>query len=750
MTLKTLPGKPFPLGATWDGAGTNFTLYTENATAVELCLFDHENAGQESARFNITEQTDFTWHIYLEGIHPGQLYGFRVHGPFEPENGHRFNSNKIVLDPYAKAVSGIIKWDDSLFGYNLGSDEKDLSFSETDSAAFIPKGVVIDPAFNWEDDQRPDISYHNSVIYEAHVKGFTKLHPEIPENIRGTYAGIGHPITINYLKKLGITAIELMPVHHFVSDRHLQEKGLSNYWGYNTLGFFAPDVRYSSSGTLGQQVVEFKEMVRSLHKADIEVILDVVYNHTAEGNEMGPTLSFKGIDNSAYYRLTDKDKRYYMDYTGTGNTLNANLPTVLRLMMDSLRYWILEMHVDGFRFDLASTLARELHEVNRLSAFFDIIHQDPVISQVKLIAEPWDVGEGGYQVGKFPPGWAEWNGKYRDCIRDYWSGSENALPEFADRLTGSADLYKNYRRPTASVNFITAHDGFTLHDLVSYNQKHNEANGENNEDGESNNKSWNCGVEGPTDDPEINLLRLKQKKNFLTTLFLSQGVPMLVAGDELGRTQNGNNNTYCQDNEISWINWETADKNLLQFTSKLIELRKNHAVFSRKNWFKGEPVKDDGIEDIAWFRPDGTAMEQSDWDKGGAKSVATYLNGKGLHAVDKEGNTILDQSFYMIFNAHKESVEYQLPDDQYGSDWVRIIDTAEITTQQGQPVYSPPTSVSANASELQIPDGGSGLEWEDIMDTEDSMPGTGLPIYSPCSKIMVSGRSVTLFQSLKD
>jgi isoamylase len=750
MTLKTLPGKPFPLGATWDGAGTNFTLYTENATAVELCLFDHENAGQESAKFNITEQTDFTWHIYLEGVQPGQLYGFRVHGPFEPENGHRFNSNKLVLDPYAKAVSGIIKWDDSLFGYNVGSDEKDLSFSETDSAAFIPKGVVIDPAFNWEDDQRPDISYHNSVIYEAHVKGFTKLHPEIPENIRGTYAGIGHPITIDYLKKLGITAIELMPVHHFVSDRHLQEKGLSNYWGYNTLGFFAPDVRYSSSGTLGQQVVEFKEMVKSLHKAGIEVILDVVYNHTAEGNEMGPTLSFKGIDNSAYYRLTDKDKRYYMDYTGTGNTLNANLPTVLRLMMDSLRYWILEMHVDGFRFDLASTLARELHEVNRLSAFFDIIHQDPVISQVKLIAEPWDVGEGGYQVGKFPPGWAEWNGKYRDCIRDYWSGSENALPEFADRLTGSADLYKNYRRPTASVNFITAHDGFTLHDLVSYNQKHNEANGENNADGESNNKSWNCGVEGPTDDPEINLLRLKQKKNFLTTLFLSQGVPMLVAGDELGRTQNGNNNTYCQDNEISWINWETADKNLLEFTSKLIELRKNHAVFSRKNWFKGEPVKDDGIEDIAWFRPDGTAMEKSDWDKGGAKSVATYLNGKGLHAVDKEGNTILDESFYMIFNAHKEAVEYQLPNDQYGSDWVRIIDTAEITTRQGQPVYSPPTNVSANASELQLPDGGSGLDWEDIMGVEDSIPGTGLPIYSPCSKIMVTGRSVVLFQSLKD
>jgi len=747
MNLKTLPGKPFPLGATWDGTGVNFSLYSENATGVELCLYDNDN--NETARIQIAEQSDLTWHMYIEGLKPGQMYGYRVSGPFEPENGHRFNPNKLVLDPYAKAVSGTINWDDSLFGYNVGDEQADLTFSESDSADFIPKAVVVDPNFNWEDDKKPDTSYHNTVIYEAHVKGFTKLHPEIPENIRGSYAGIGHPVTIAYLKKLGITAIELMPVHHFVSDRHLQEQGLNNYWGYNSLGFFAPDVRYSSSGTLGQQVVEFKEMVKSLHKAGIEVILDVVYNHTAEGNEMGPTLSFKGIDNSSYYRLTDDNKRYYMDYTGTGNTLNAHLPSVLRLMMDSLRYWILDMHVDGFRFDLASTLARELHEVNRLSAFFDIIHQDPVISQVKLIAEPWDVGEGGYQVGKFPPGWAEWNGKFRDCIRDYWSGSENTLPEFADRITGSADLYKDYRKPTASINFITAHDGFTLHDLVSYNEKHNDANGENNQDGESNNRSWNCGVEGPTDDPEINALRLKQKKNFLTTLFLSQGVPMLVAGDELGRTQQGNNNTYCQDNELSWINWETADKELLDFTSQLIELRTEHAVFSRKNWFKGEPVKGDGIEDIAWFLPNGAAMEEHNWNEGAAKSVATFLNGKGLHAVDSAGDIITDDNFYMIFNAHHEEIEYQLPNDQYGKEWVIVIDTGEISAEH-QPVASPHTRVPAGEATVTAGSNQSeGLNWDELISTEEDLPSAGKPIYPPCSKVTVAGRSVVLFQSFK-
>lgn len=685
MDLKTLPGKPFPLGATWDGNGVNFTLYSENATAVELCLFDAQNDENELLKFNITEQTDFIWHIYVKDLTPGQLYGFRVHGPYEPENGHRFNPNKLVLDPYAKAISGTIEWDDSLFGYKVQDAGEDLSFSDTDSAGYIPKSVVIDPEFDWEGDKCLNISYHNSVIYEAHVKGLTKLHPDIPENIRGTYAAIGHPVTISYLQELGITAIELMPVHHFVSDRHLQEKGLTNYWGYNTLGFFAPDVRYSSSGGKGEQVTEFKTMVKALHKAGIEVILDVVYNHTSEGNQMGPTLSFKGIDNALYYRLTD-DKRYYMDYTGTGNTLNANLPNVLRMMMDSLRYWITEMHVDGFRFDLAATLARELHEVNRLSAFFDIIHQDPVISQVKLIAEPWDIGEGGYQVGKFPAGWGEWNGKYRDCIRDYWSGSENTLAEFADRITGSADLYQRNRKPTASINFITAHDGFTLHDLVSYNEKHNDANGEDNQDGESNNRSWNCGAEGPTEDQSINELRQKQKRNFLATLFLSQGVPMLVAGDESGRTQSGNNNSYCQDNEISWMNWETADKDLFEFSSKLIHLRIEHAVFSRKNWFKGQPVKENGIEDIAWFLADGTPMTEEQW--GAAKSVAIYLNGRGLHSVDSEGNKVTDDNFYMIFNAHEEMITYQLPGEGYGKEWNMIIDTASNAKEGAQKTFS--------------------------------------------------------------
>ncbi|WP_158795775.1 glycogen debranching protein GlgX [Pedobacter sp. L105] len=675
MDFKTLPGKPFPLGSTWDGNGVNFTLYSENATTIELCLFDAENEDKESLKFDITEQTDFTWHIYVQGLKPGQLYGFRVHGAYEPENGHRFNPAKLLLDPYAKAYSGCIEWNEAVFGYVVGNEKEDLMISDTDSAVYMPKSVVIDPGFDWEGDQCPDIPYDNSVIYEAHVKGLTKLHPDIPEEIRGTYAAIGHQITIDYLKKLGITAIELMPVHDFLSDWSLESKGLTNYWGYNTMGFFAPDARYSASGKHGQQVGEFKTMVKALHKAGIEVILDVVYNHTGEGNQLGPTLSFKGIDNATYYRLTDENKRYYMDYTGTGNTLNANLPNVLRLMMDSLRYWVLEMHVDGFRFDLAATLARELHEVNRLSAFFDIIHQDPVISQVKLIAEPWDVGEGGYQVGKFPPGWAEWNGKYRDCIRDYWSGSENTLPEFADRIMGSADLYKEYRKPTASINFITAHDGFTLHDLVSYNEKHNEANGENNEDGESNNRSWNCGAEGPTEDQAINALRQRQKRNFLSTLFLSQGIPMMVAGDELGRTQQGNNNSYCQDNEISWVSWETADQELIEFTSKLIHLRTDHAVFSRKNWFKGKKLKDNGIEDIAWFLPNGVQMTTENWNEGAAKSVAIYLSGNGLNSIDAEGIQIIDDNFYMIFNAYDGTIDYKLPAKEYGNEWRLVIDT---------------------------------------------------------------------------
>lgn len=674
MKITTYPGKSFPLGATWDGKGVNFTLYSENATGVELCLFHSPEDEIETERIPVTEYSELIWHIYIPGLKPGQLYGYRVSGPYEPENGHRFNPNKLLLDPYAKAISGTINWDDSLFGYQIGNDEKDLSFNETDNAAFVPKSVVIDHNFDWEGDKAPCVEYYNSVIYEAHVKGFTNMHPEIPEEIRGTYAAIGHPVTIKYLKELGITAIELMPIHHFLNDRHLVEKGLTNYWGYNTIGFFAPDARYSSSGVRGEQVTEFKTMVKELHKAGIEVILDVVYNHTGEGSEMGPTLSFRGIDNCCYYRLAD-DNRYYMDYTGTGNTLNANLPNVLRLMMDSLRYWILEMHVDGFRFDLAATLARELHEVNRLSAFFDIIHQDPCISQVKLIAEPWDIGEGGYQVGKFPPGWAEWNGKYRDSIRDFWSGTESSLAEFGDRITGSSDLYKSYRRPTASINFVTAHDGFTLNDLVTYNEKHNEANGEDNNDGESHNRSWNCGVEGPTDDKAINELREKQKRNFLTTLFLSQGVPMLVAGDEMSRTQKGNNNTYCQDNELSWINWETMDKDLMVFTSKLIKLRKEHAAFSRKSWFKGEVEKKSGVADIAWFLPDGSEMTEDNWNHNFAKSVAVFLNGLGLHSVNAEGNKVVDDSFYIIFNAHDQPLSYQLPPSEYADDWDLLIDS---------------------------------------------------------------------------
>lgn len=674
MDYKIYPGKPYPLGAIWDGNGVNFALYADNATAVELCLFASTEDEKEFAKIKLLERTHHVWHAYLDGAKPGLLYGYRVHGPFEPQNGHRYNPNKLLIDPYAKAVAGTIAWNDALFGYNIGDPEEDLSFSEIDSAPFIPKCVVVDPNFDWEGDKPLQLPYHKSIIYETHVKGFTKLHPDIPEEIRGSYAGLAHPVTIQYLKDLGITAVELMPVHHFISDRHLQERGLTNYWGYNTIGFFAPDARYSSSGVTGEQVTEFKNMVKALHKAGIEVILDVVYNHTAEGNHMGPTLSFRGIDNASYYRLTE-DKRYYMDYTGTGNTLNANLPNVLRLMMDSLRYWILEMHVDGFRFDLASTLARELHEVDRLSAFFDIIHQDPVISQVKLIAEPWDIGEGGYQVGKFPQGWAEWNGLYRDCIRDFWRGADSILGEFAARFTGSPDLYEgDYRRPTASINFITAHDGFTMNDLVSYNHKHNKANGENNQDGESHNRSWNCGHEGPSRDPAIVQLRQQQKRNLLTTLFLSQGVPMLLAGDEISRTQKGNNNAYCQDNEISWLNWKKADKELLEFTQKLIHFRKSHPAFRRRRWFQGQPIK--GIEDIAWFLHDGTEMSEEHWNTHFAKTLGVFLFGKGIHALGPKGEQITDDSFYLIFNAHHDALPFKLPSEKFGKTWTKVIDTS--------------------------------------------------------------------------
>ena len=677
MNTTVYPGSAFPLGATYDGQGVNFALFAENATGVDICLFNSMEDETESIKIRVKERSNHVWHAYVPGLKPGQLYGFRVYGPFEPHNGHRFNPHKLLIDPYAKAIAGAIQWHDALFGYEVGHPEEDISFSHVDSAPYIPKSVVIDATFDWEGDKLPQIQYHESIIYETHVKGFTQQHPDIPEEIRGKYAAISHPVTIQYLKDLGITAIELMPVHHYVIDRHLKDRNITNYWGYNTIGFFAPDVRYSSQGMLGGQVTEFKQMVKDLHKAGIEVILDVVYNHTGEGNHMGPTLSFRGVDNASYYRLTD-DKRYYNDYTGTGNTLNANVPNVLRLIMDSLRYWILEMHVDGFRFDLAATLARELHEVDRLSAFFDIIHQDPVISQVKLIAEPWDIGEGGYQVGKFPPGWAEWNGKYRDCIRDYWRGAESMLGEFAARFTGSPDLYKeDYRRPTASINFVTAHDGFTLNDLVSYNEKHNEANGENNQDGESHNRSWNCGVEGPTADTIIKALREKQKRNFLTSLFLSQGVPMLVAGDEISRTQKGNNNAYCQDNEISWLNWKEADKELLQFTQKLIQLRKTHPIFCRRRWFKGQPIKGVGLEDIAWFLPEGTEMTEENWNLDFAKSLGVFLNGRGLRAVGTKGEHIVDDSFYIIFNAHHEPLPFVLPPEKFGRSWLRVLDTAE-------------------------------------------------------------------------
>lgn len=676
METNIYPGKPYPLGATLDDQGVNFAIFSENATGVELCLFNASDDQTASAKFALTEVTHNVWHIHLSGIKAGQLYGYRINGPYEPENGHRFNSNKLLIDPYAKAISGTINWDNSLFGYIIGDENEDLSFSETDSAPFVPKSVVIDNTFDWEDDVAPNFPMHETIIYETHVKGFTKLNTNLPEEIRGTYKALGHPASISYFKELGVTSIELLPVHHFVNDGFLQEKGLSNYWGYNTINFFSPDVRYSVNGVLGEQVTEFKNMVKELHKAGLEVILDVVYNHTAEGNHLGPTLSFKGIDNFNYYRLVEDDLRFYMDYTGTGNTLNARMPAVLRLIMDSLRYWITEMHVDGFRFDLASTLARELHAVDKLSSFFDIIHQDPIISQVKLIAEPWDVGEGGYQVGKFPNEWAEWNGKFRDCVRDYWIGADSILGEFAERFTGSSDLYKDYRTPWASVNFITAHDGFTLHDLVSYNEKHNEANLDDNQDGETHNRSWNCGVEGETDDENIISLRNQQKRNFLATLFLSQGVPMLVAGDEFGRTQKGNNNGYCQDNEISWLNWAEKDTELHDFTKKLIAIRKAHPSLCRKKWFQGQPIKGRGLTDIAWFLPEGDEMDDEHWNHDFARSLAIFLNGNGLRTHDENGNKIIDDDFYFMFNAYHEAIIYHLPPANYSEKWVKILDTA--------------------------------------------------------------------------
>ncbi len=664
--MNVWPGKPYPLGATWDGQGVNFALFSEHATGVELCLFDTPYDDTERVRVRLSEQTDYVWHAYMPGIQPGQVYGYRVYGPFEPEAGYRFNPAKVLLDPYAKAISGAIEWSDAMFGYPVTSeaDDRDLVQDFQDSAAGMSKSVVIDPAFDWGDDKKPNTPLHASIIYEMHIKGFTARHPKIDPEVQGTYAGLTAPEVLDYLKNLGVTAVELLPVHHFVNDKTLLDKGLKNYWGYNSIGYFAPYSGYSSSGTLGEQVREFKAMVKTFHAAGIEVILDVVYNHTAEGNHLGPTLSFKGIDNMAFYRMVGTNPRYYMDYTGTGNSLNMIHPRTLQLVMDSLRYWITDMHVDGFRFDLAATLARGLHEVGRLSSFLDIIHQDPIISQVKLIAEPWDIGEGGYQVGNFPVLWAEWNGKYRDSVRRFWRGDESQVAELAYRLSGSSDLYQhNGRRPSASINFIVAHDGFTLNDLVSFNEKHNEANGENNNDGESNNESWNCGVEGPTDDPAICELREKQKRNLLATLFLSQGVPMLCGGDECGRTQQGNNNAYCQDNEISWFNWnwDEADQSLYEFTRRIIEIRKEFPVLHRRKFFQGRKIRGLDITDIRWLSADGQNMAEEEWDTSFVRVLGMMLDGRAMNDHNERGERIRDDVLLLLINGHWEAVPFQIP-----------------------------------------------------------------------------------------
>ncbi|WP_024288115.1 glycogen debranching protein GlgX [Cellulomonas sp. KRMCY2] len=672
--MQIWPGKPYPLGATFDGTGTNFALFSELADRVELCLFAEDGTEE---RVDLPEVDAFVWHVYLPGVQPGQRYGFRVHGPYEPAKGHRCNPAKVLLDPYAKAIDGQIDGDASLFSYDFADPD---ALNADDSAGHTMTSVVINPFFDWGHDRPPNHSYHESVIYEAHVKGLTKQHPGVPEVLRGTYAGLAHPAIIDHLVDLGITAIELMPVHQFVNDPTLVAKGLSNYWGYNTIGFFAPHNGYASAAYPGQQVQEFKQMVKALHEAGIEVILDVVYNHTAEGNHLGPTLCFRGIDNAAYYRLVDEDQAHYFDTTGTGNSLLMRHPHVLQLLMDSLRYWVTEMHVDGFRFDLASTLARQFHEVDRLSAFFDLVQQDPVISQVKLIAEPWDVGDGGYQVGGFPPLWSEWNGKYRDTVRDFWRGQPATLAEFASRLSGSSDLYEHTgRKPIASINFVTAHDGFTLNDLVSYNDKHNDANGEGNADGESHNRSWNCGVEGPTDDLAITGLRWRQQRNFLTTLLLSQGVPMLAHGDELGRTQAGNNNGYCQDNPTTWVDWEldeTRDGHL-DFTRALVHLRRDHPVLRRRRFFFGSA--DHGGEselgDIAWFNTAGQHMSDGDWREGHARAVTVFLNGEAIAEPDDRGDPVVDDSFLVLYNADKDPVSFTLPPAEFGDVWTCVVDT---------------------------------------------------------------------------
>jgi isoamylase len=668
------PGSPYPLGSTFDGGGTNFAIFSEVAERIELCLFDEE--GVES-RVALPERDGLVWHGYLPRVGPGQRYGYRVAGPYDPAAGLRCNPSKLLLDPYAKSVDGTIDWNEALFSYRFGDPD---SYNDTDSAPYAMTSVVINPYFDWAGDRPLRVPYNETVIYEAHVKGMTMRHPGIPDDVRGTYAGLAHPAMINHFHKLGVTAVELMPVHQFVHDSTLVEKGLSNYWGYNTIGFFAPHNDYSSFGTRGEQVLEFKTMVRSLHQAGIEVILDVVYNHTAEGNHLGPTLSFRGVDNKAYYRLVPGDERHYYDTTGTGNSLNVRHHESLRLIMDSLRYWVTEMHVDGFRFDLAAALAREFHEVDRLSAFFDLVNQDPVVSQVKLIAEPWDVGEGGYQVGGFPPLWTEWNGKYRDTVRDFWRGEPASLGEFALRFTGSSDLYEaDNRRPIASINFVTAHDGFTLEDLVSYNEKHNEANGEHNNDGESHNRSWNHGVEGPTDDSDIHSLRERQKRNILCTLLLSQGVPMIAHGDELSRSQHGNNNVYCQDNELSWIDWENARENevLTEFTARLAALRAEHPIFRRKRFFQGRPIHGSSVDDVAWLRPDGQNMTDDDWANAHLRAIAIYLSGHGIPDRNELGERVVDDSFLLLINSSHQSSTFTLPARSFGPTWELVIDTAD-------------------------------------------------------------------------
>jgi isoamylase len=701
--MQSWPGAPYPLGATWDGWGTNFALFSEVAERVELCLFDDgEDAGDAAppaeTRVELTEADGFVWHAYLPGVGPGQRYGYRVHGPYDPASGHRCDPSKLLLDPYGKAVEGQVRWDESLFSYQFARPGER---NTADSAPCMPKSVVINPFFDWGNDRPPRTPYHETVIYEAHVRGLTLRHPQIPPQQRGTYAGLAHPAIIEHLQRLGVTAVELMPVQQFVPEQALVARGLTNYWGYNTIGFLAPHNRYSSAGERGEQVGEFKTMVKTLHEAGIEVILDVVYNHTAEGTHMGPTLCMRGIDNAAYYRLDDGDRSRYVDYTGCGNSLNVRHPHALQLIMDSLRYWIGEMHVDGFRFDLAAALARELHDVERLSTFFDLVQQDPAVSQVKLIAEPWDVGEGGYQVGNFPPLWTEWNGKYRDTVRDFWRGRPGTLPEFASRLAGSSDLYESSgRRPYASVNFVTCHDGFTLHDLVSYDRKHNEANGEGNKDGDDDNRSWNCGVEGPTDDPATIELRERQKRNFLVTLFCSQGVPMLLAGDEMGRTQGGNNNAYCQDNEVSWVDWGrvASERDLMEFTCALSALRREHPVFRRRRFFSGHPCAGEPQHpgDIVWLTPAGNEMTEQDWQAGYAKSVAVFLNGEAITEPGPRGERVTDARFLLLFNAHSEPITFTLPDSRFGADWEVVVDTVaprDPDDGEKRPALAPKTEV---------------------------------------------------------